>query len=112
MDKPVEYIEKTYPQTAKAFKAFQREQYELFCRKQMDYGPANIAMGTSLEKAEDINMSLTGLCVRMNDKVQRLLHLIVKQRKNAQNESVMDSFDDLSVYGIIAKIVNDGFWGK
>lgn len=47
----------------------------------MDYGPANIAMGTSLEKAEDINMSLTGLCVRMNDKVQRLLHLIVKQRK-------------------------------
>ena len=109
---PVKFIEKEYPQTSKAFKAFQREQYELFCRKQMDYGPGNIAMGTTLETNEDINLSLTGLCVRMNDKVNRLVNLIVRQRRNAQNESVMDSFDDLSVYGIMAKIVNDGFWAK
>jgi hypothetical protein len=112
MDKPVEFIEKNYPATARSFKAFQREQYELFCKKQMDYGPGNIAVGTSLETDEDINVSLMGLTFRMNDKMQRLINLVVKQRKNAQNESVLDSFDDLSVYGIIARIVNDGFWGK
>ena len=109
---PVRFIEKEYPQTAKSFKAFQHEQYILFCRKQMDYGPGNVACGTALETDEDINISLMGLCFRMNDKMQRLMNLIIRQRKNAQNESVMDSFNDLSVYGIMAKIVNDRFWGK
>ena len=45
---PVKYIEKEYPETAKSFKAIQKEQYELFCRKQMDYGPKNISVGTDL----------------------------------------------------------------
>ena len=78
----------------------------------MDYGPGNIACGSALETDEDINVSLMGLCFRMNDKMQRLMNLIVRQRKNAQNESVMDSFDDLAVYGIISRIVSDGYWGK
>jgi len=112
MDKPVEYVEKNYPATARAFKAFQREQYELFCKKQMDYGPGNIAMGTTLESDQDINLALQGICVRMNDKVNRLVHLVLKQKKTPQNESVMDSFKDLSVYGIMAQIVNERFWGK
>ena len=41
----VKYIEKEYPETAKSFKEIQKEQYELFCRKQMDYGPKNISVG-------------------------------------------------------------------
>ena len=32
----VKYIEEEYPETAKSFKAIQKEQYELFCKKQMD----------------------------------------------------------------------------
>lgn len=112
MDKPVQYIEKNYPQTAKSFKAFQLEQYELFCKKQMDYGPGNIAMGTTLESDADINLSLTGLCVRMNDKINRLVNLVLRQKQSPQNESVIDTFDDLGVYGIIARIVSEGFWGK
>ena len=112
MDNPVEYIEKNYPETARSFKVYQREQYELFCRKQMDYGPGNIAMGTTLESDDDINLSLTGLCVRMNDKINRLVNLVLRQKQSPQNESVIDTFDDLGVYGIIARIVSEGFWGK
>ena len=112
MDNPVEFVEKNYPMTTKAFKAFQVEQYNLFCRKQMDHGPGNIAMGTTLESDQDINLAIQGICVRMNDKVNRLVHLVLKQKKTPQNESVMDSFKDLSVYGIMAQIVNERFWGK
>ena len=50
---PVEFIEKHYPETAKEFQRLQFEQYELFCKKQMDYGPSNIAMGTSLDTDEE-----------------------------------------------------------
>ena len=108
---PVKYIEKEYPQTAKSFKAIQKEQYELFCRKQMDYGPKNISVGTDLRTDEDVKLSLTGLWFRINDKIERLKQLVVLD-KSAQNEPMIDAFSDLSVYGIIAQIVHRKKWGK
>ena len=111
-DDAVVYIETTYPETAEEFKRLQKEQYELFCRKQMDYGPSNIAMGTDLKTDEEKRLSLIGLIVRINDKVQRLINLIIKNNRKAQNEPTIDAFKDLSVYGIIAQIVNNGKWGK
>ena len=106
------YIEKEYPETSKEFKEIQFEQWATFCKKQMDYGPSNIAMGTALKTKEDRRLSLIGLIVRINDKVQRLMNLVVKHNRDAQNEPVMDAFKDLSVYGIIAQIVQNGKWGK
>ena len=106
------YIEQEYPETSKEFRQIQYEQWETFCRKQMDYGPSNIAMGTSLRTKEDRRLSLIGLIVRINDKIQRLMNLVVKHNRDAQNEPVMDAFKDLSVYGIIAQIVDNGKWGK
>ena len=106
------YIEKEYPETSKEFRQIQYEQWATFCRKQMDYGPSNIAMGTALKTKEDRRLSLIGLIVRINDKVQRLMNLVVKHNRDAQNEPVMDAFKDLSVYGIIAQIVDNGKWGK
>ena len=108
----ITFIEKEYPETAKEFKKIQKEQYALFCKKQMDYGPSNIAMGTSLVTKDERRLSLVGLIVRINDKVQRLLNLMVKNNREAQNEPTMDAFKDLSVYGIIAQIVDNGKWGK
>ena len=114
MDKvdPVKYIEEEYPETSKEFRQIQYEQWATFCRKQMDYGPSNIAMGTALKTKEDRRLSLIGLIVRINDKIQRLMNLVVKHNRDAQNEPVMDAFKDLSVYGIIAQIVDNGKWGK
>ena len=107
----VKYIENEYPETAKSFKAIQKEQYELFCKKQMDYGPKNISVGTDLRTDEDVKLSLTGLWFRINDKIERLKQLVVFD-KAAQNEPMIDAFSDLSVYGIIAQIVHRKKWGK
>ena len=107
----VKYIEEEYPETAKSFKAIQKEQYELFCKKQMDYGPKNISVGTDLRTDEDVKLSLTGLWFRINDKIERLKQLVVLD-KAAQNEPMIDAFSDLSVYGIIAQIVHRKKWGR
>jgi len=107
----VKYIEEEYPETAKSFKEIQKEQYELFCKKQMDYGPKNISVGTDLRTDEDVKLSLTGLWFRINDKIERLKQLVVFD-KAAQNEPMIDAFSDLSVYGIIAQIVHRKKWGK
>ena len=108
----IAYIEKTYPETAKEFQRLQFEQWNLFCKKQMDYGPSNIAMGTSLDTPEEKRLSKIGLIVRINDKVQRLINLVVKNNREAQNEPSIDAFKDLACYGIIAQIVQNGKWGK
>ena len=109
---PVAYIEVTYPETDKEFQRLQKEQYELFCKKQMDYGPSNISMGTSLLTDDEKRISLVGLIVRINDNVQRLLNLMVKNNRKAQNEPTDDAFKDLACYGIIAQIVQSGKWGR
>ena len=107
----IEFIEKHYPETAKEFQQIQYEQYETFCKKQMDYGPSNISMGTGVGKAINTKLATTALVVRINDKIQRLLNLVVTNDRAAQNEPVEDAFKDLSVYGIIAQIVRNGKWG-
>ena len=107
----VSFIEEQYPETAKEFKKIQEEQYETFCKKQMDYGPSNISMGTGVGSSINVDLSLTALVVRINDKIQRLLNLIVTSKREAQNEPIEDAFKDLSVYGIIAQIVKNGKWG-
>ena len=108
-------IEKKYPLTAKAFKALQHDNFQLFSAKQLSYGPSNIAMGTTLETEEDRRLALVGLTIRINDKVQRLLNLVVRNNKNTiQDESIVDTFKDLAIYGVIAQLVQDNSdsWGK
>tara|TARA_R110002020_G_scaffold181175_3_gene375935 strand:- start:967 stop:1341 length:375 start_codon:yes stop_codon:yes gene_type:complete len=105
-------IEKEWPEMTREFQAIQQEQYRLFCIKQNDYGTGNIAMGTMLDTPDNIRLALTGLIVRMNDKINRLLNLVVKNGKTPQNEPISDSFKDLSVYGIMSQIVANEKWGK
>ena len=104
----VEQMEKEWPEMTGEFKRLQREQYELFCRKQHDYGPGNISVGTQLQTSDEIKLSLTGLWFRMNDKIQRLKNLVVLGEPDTVGESVEDTFKDLSVYGIIGQIVQQG----
>jgi len=109
----VEAMEKQYPETTQEFKRLQGEQYELFLAKQSDYGPGNISVGSNLETPEEVHLSLTGLWFRMNDKIQRIKNLLMNKKANAvKDESVTDSFLDLSNYGIMATIVQNGKWGK
>ena len=108
----VEYCEATYPQPCEEFKTILDEMYITFCKKQRNYGPGNISVGTSLETKEDVKLSLTGLWFRINDKVQRLKQLVVLGQPDEVGESIQDTYEDLSVYGIIAQIVQRGKWSK
>ena len=108
----VEQMEKEWPEMTNEFKRLQAEQYELFCRKQHDYGPSNISVGTQLQTDDEIKLSLTGLWFRVNDKVQRIKNLLMGNRESAVDEPLEDAFLDMSNYGIMATIVKNKKWGK
>jgi hypothetical protein len=108
----IKACEERYPETTAEFKRILKEQYELFCKKQMNYGPDNISVGTRLETPEEVKLSQTGLWFRMNDKIQRLKQLVLLGKEDTVGESVQDTYSDLSVYGIIAQIVIRGKWAK
>tara|TARA_B100001094_G_scaffold298860_1_gene323086 strand:+ start:311 stop:742 length:432 start_codon:yes stop_codon:yes gene_type:complete len=111
-DDAVAYCQKEYPETCDEFLNIMADQYVLFCKKQKNYGPGNISVGTDLKTAGDVKLSLTGLWFRINDKVQRLKQLIILGHRDEVGESELDTFQDLSVYGIIAQIVSAKKWGK
>ena len=71
---------------------------KLFDKKQHDYGPGNIA-----------KFGEFGVLVRTNDKLERLINLN-KRGDAPANESVMDTWQDLSVYGAIARVVKRDQW--
>ena len=109
----VGYMEKKYPEMTKEFRQIQREQYELFLRKQHDYGPQNVAVGSLLKTKEDIKLSLLGLWFRIQDKTERIKTLLMRDDGNSvQDEPVVDSYNDISVYGIMAQVVSRGKWAK
>jgi len=108
----VEQMEKEWPVMTKEFKRLQRQQYELFLKKQHDYGPGNISVGTMLQTDEEVHLSLTGLWFRMNDKIQRLKTMLMTKRESAVDEPMEDAYLDVSNYGIMATIVKNGKWGK
>ena len=108
---PVASCEMLYPETTKEFKEIQQEQYTLFCMKQLDYGPENITLGKDVEKAKNLKLSLLGIWFRSNDKIQRILNL-VQSNRNPSNESLEDSWIDLSNYSIISMLISRNKWGK
>jgi hypothetical protein len=109
----VNEFETNYPQLSNEFKQIQQEQYRLFASKMMDYGIQNIALGSTLENEEDIKFSITGIWLRCNDKINRLKNLIKRDGQNyVKGESMIDSFIDLSNYGIIAMMVLRNKWKK
>ena len=104
-------FEKTYPELANEFLQIQNEQYKLFAAKMMDYGLGNIALGSTLEDQDDINLSITGIWLRCNDKINRLKNILKRNGKNyVAGEAAIDSFIDISNYGIIAQLVMRGKW--
>jgi len=110
---PVSQVESDFPIMTKEFKRLQKVQYNLFCKKQHDYGPGNISVGTQLQTEAEIKLSLTGLWFRMNDKIQRLKTLLIGGKEAAiQDEPIEDAYLDVSNYGIMATIVKNGKWGK
>ncbi|GIG61156.1 hypothetical protein Lfu02_55280 [Longispora fulva] len=88
---------------AEIFQGYQAEAAEIFRDRQTKYGPSNIA--TSYGGA------MNGLIVRMGDKMARLRNLHQNGRgRDAPDESVTDTLNDLANYALIARMVLEGQW--
>jgi len=80
---------------------------QLFDKKQGDYGPQNIS-----------KFGVIGVLVRSSDKIERLVNLFktstlvetVTPTTRNQDETVADTWADLSVYGAIARTISAGKW--
>jgi len=80
---------------------------QLFDKTQGDYGPHNIS-----------KFGILGILIRSSDKIERLINLYGKSTLKETttpttrniDESVLDSWADLSVYGAIARTVADNKW--
>lgn len=74
--------------------------YRTVAKKQMDYGPSNIA-----------KFGIYGLIVRMHDKIGRLRNLVeTSKTNNVKDETVYDTLVDLVGYCTVAYLwINDWF---
>jgi hypothetical protein len=108
----VKEIEEKYPEMTAEYKRIMMEGYETFCKKQVGYGPDNIALGTSLSTNSSIKLSITGIWFRCMDKVNRWKQLVINDKPDVIGESLTDTIQDLGVYCIIAQIVANKKWAK
>ena len=109
----ISYMEDKYPEMTSEFKRIQREQYELFLHKQHDYGPQNIAVGQMLVNEEEKRLSLMGIWFRINDKVERIKTILMRgDNGSLKGEGLVDSYSDISNYGVMAQVVARGKWAK
>jgi hypothetical protein len=108
----VDYCETNYPEMTGEFKKILDEMYDIFCKKQKNYGPSNISVGTSLQSNEDVKLALSGLFFRKNDKISRIKQMVVLGHADEVGESVADTYQDLAVYSVISQIVQRGKWAK
>lgn len=109
----VKDFEREYPELSAEFKNIQKEMYEMFAAKHMDYGLNNISLGGDiLNNQGDKKFSLTGLCIRLTDKISRLKNLLINGKNYVVGEGIEDTFLDIANYGIIALLVGRDKWKK
>lgn len=98
------WLAETFPETYDEFVEQQEDQFDLFCKKHKDYGPTNLVQGS-------ISESVEGILIRMKDKLNRV-HKLNNENAKPENESLIDSLNDISNYANIAIIFLKGKWGK
>ena len=108
----VETFENEYPELSEEYKRISEEMYEMFARKHMDYGLNKFALGGDLTNAEDKKFSLTGLAIRLTDKISRLKNLLINGKNYVRGEGMEDTFIDIANYGIIGLLVGRDKWKK
>jgi hypothetical protein len=106
-----DFLKEEYPTIYAGYMAVMEEQLELFSKKHLDYGMHNITAGTSLNTEDEREFALAGLWYRMSDKINRWKNLIIKNR-GPQNETIIDTFQDICNYAIIAQLVERKLWKK
>ena len=109
----VDKFEEEYPDLSVEFIKIQQEMYVMFAAKHLDYGLNNITLGGDIvNNSDDKQFSLTGLCIRLTDKISRLKNLIVNGKNYVKGEGMEDTFIDIANYGIISLLVGRNKWKK
>ena len=111
-DHTIVQFEEEYPELSQEFKEIQDEMYRMFAAKHMDYGLQNISLGGDLTKENDKKFSLTGLAIRLTDKISRLRNLLTNGKNFVKGEGMEDTFIDIANYGIIGMLVGRDKWKK
>ena len=109
----VELFETEYPELSEEYKKIGMEMYELFAGKMMDYGLNNVTLGGDIvNNSDDKKFSLTGLTIRLTDKINRLRNLVVSGKNYVKDEGMEDTFIDVANYGIIGMLVGRNRWKR
>jgi len=109
----VDKFEEEYPDLSVEFIKIQQEMYVMFAAKHMDYGLNNITLGGDIvNNSDDKQFSLTGLCIRLTDKISRLKNLLINGKSFVEGEGIQDTFIDIANYGIIGLLVGRDKWKK
>ena len=91
----------TEPKTLdEAFATIEKELLDLFLKKHHDYGKDNILAIEEL-----------GITIRLQEKISRLRHLLVKVLE-PENESVDETINDIATYAIILRLYRRGWFQK
>jgi hypothetical protein len=79
-----------------AFEEICKELLLTFLKKHKDYGKGNI-----------LSVRELGIALRLTEKVERAKNLLMKGG-TATNESLDDTWTDIAVYAVIAKLLSSG----
>lgn len=83
-----------------AFEQVCDELLAMFLRKHRDYGKGNILANGEI-----------GISMRVSEKIERLKHLLLTQQ-TPSNESIDETWTDIAVYAIIARLYRNGEFQK
>jgi len=83
-----------------AYEQILDELMKMFLRKHRDYGKGNILANGEI-----------GIAMRVTEKVERIKHLLMTQNLPT-NESIDETWTDIAVYAVIARLVRNGAFTK
>ena len=94
--------DQSHPPTTldQAFELINDELLATFLKKHRDYGKGNILAIKEL-----------GIAMRITEKAQRLINLLTTGQTPA-NESLEDTWTDIAVYAVLAKLYRRGWFEK
>ena len=112
----IKKIEEMYPECTDALMNNFDRAYDLWTKKQNDYGDSNIRLGLDLssssERSQNSRLAQLGVVIRMNDKISRLINLYKKDLESAVDESIEDTALDIMNYANMLMVLKKGKWGK
>ena len=112
----IKKIEEMYPQCTDALMNNFDRAYDLWTKKQNDYGDSNIRLGLDLsstsERSQNNRLAQQGVEIRMNDKISRLINLYKKDLESAVDESIEDTALDIMNYANMLMVLRANKWGK